>query len=211
MGIAPEALALIKQFEGYLRHIGNGHVAPYRCPANVPTIGWGSTFYENRLPVRMSDAPINRERATELLDFELQRVCVPAIAAKCKAPLHPLMHGALVSFTFNVGTGALASSTLLKRINAGRLDEVPKEFRKWTRGGGRVLAGLERRRVAEAAMFMAGVAALKRGHNGGPPIADPRPAPVQAPAPVATPSRPQATPGQWREFVSAVLRKVLFR
>ena len=209
--IAREALALIKEFEGYLRQIGGGNVAPYRCPANVPTIGWGSTFYEDRRPVKMTDAPIDRDRATVLLDFELQRVCMPVIAAKCRAPLHPLMHGALVSFTFNVGTGALASSTLLKRINAQRWNDVPKEFRKWTRGGGRVLKGLERRRIAEAALFMAGVAQLRNGSAAAIPVADQKDPVISAPkadAPLAAPSRPTATPGQWGAFIGRLIARV---
>jgi lysozyme len=155
--IAPEALELIKEFEGYLKQIGGGYVKPYLCPANVPTIGYGSTFYENGTRVRLSDPPIDKSRATELLDYELDRVCAPTIAAKVHVPLHPLMRGALMSFAFNVGTGALASSTLIKRVNARDWNEVPREFKKWTRGGGVVLAGLVRRRNAEAAMFMQGV------------------------------------------------------
>lgn len=188
---APEALALIKEFEGYLKQIGGGKVAPYLCPARVPTIGWGSTFYEDRRKVTMADPPIDKERATALLAFEISRVCEPAVN-QIPVPLHPLMHGALVSFAFNVGTGALKASTLRKRVIAQRWEDVPREFAKWNRGGGRTLAGLTRRRKAEAAMFMAGVAAMRRG-NGGPPIVDD----VPAAAPVAG----APTVSQWRELI----------
>lgn len=161
MAIVAEALAMIEEFEGCLKPTGDGRFKPYLCPAGVPTIGIGSTFYEDRRRVKLSDAPITRERAKELLDFELYRVCVPAIATHITVPLHPLMLGALASFTFNVGTGALQASTLRRRINEQRWADVPGEFRKWCRGGGRVLRGLERRRIAEADMFMRGVAELQ--------------------------------------------------
>lgn len=191
--IAPEALELIKEFEGYLKQIGGGYVKPYLCPAHVPTIGYGSTFYENGTQVKLTDPPIDKSRATELLDYELDRVCAPTIAAKVHVPLHPLMRGALMSFAFNVGTGALASSTLLKRVNSQDWEDVPREFKKWTRGGGVVLAGLVRRRNAEAALFMQGVSML--GSNTD----------ISA-TPPAHPATP-AQPASWWSRLTNWLRK----
>lgn len=60
---------------------------------------------------------------------------------------------ALVSFVFNLGAGNFASSTLLKRINAGAFDEAAEQFKRWDRAAGRVMAGLTKRRHAEAALF----------------------------------------------------------
>jgi hypothetical protein len=68
-------------------------------------------------------------------------------------PLSQNQFDALVSFTFNVGEGALAKSTLLKKLNAGKYSEVPAELMKWTKGGGRELPGLVRRRRAECALW----------------------------------------------------------
>jgi len=161
MAIPKEALDLVKEFEGYLKQLGDGsgRVKPYLCPANVPTIGYGSTFYEDRTKVKLTDGPITLERAEALLAYEIGKICEAAVDRLVKVPLHPLSRGALVSFAFNCGTGALQSSTLLKRVNAKRWGDVPKEFAKWRMGGGVVLKGLVRRRAAEAEMFMRGVKA----------------------------------------------------
>lgn len=178
--LAPEAMDLIIQSEGYLRRLQDGtdRVVPYRCPANVPTIGYGTTFYETRRKVSMDDPPITRQRSRELLRFEIEEVCETAMRRLIKRDLHPLAWGAIASFTFNCGTGALAKSTLLKRINAGQWRDVPREFRKWTRGGGRSLRGLEIRRAAEAAMFMRGVSLAGSPVTGleSPPVPTKKPA-----------------------------------
>lgn len=88
---------------------------------------------------------------------EIELECEPAIDRYITRDLHPLSRGAIISFAFNVGTGALRASTLRKVINEGRWDDVPGQFAKWRMGGGRILPGLVRRRASEAAMFMHGV------------------------------------------------------
>ena len=60
---------------------------------------------------------------------------------------------AVLSWTYNLGEGALKSSTMLKKINAARHDEVPAQIKQWNRAGGKVLKGLERRREAEAVLY----------------------------------------------------------
>jgi GH24 family phage-related lysozyme (muramidase) len=62
-------------------------------------------------------------------------------------------HYSLVSWTYNLGEGALRSSTLLKKVNTGRHGDVPGQMKRWNKAGGRVLKGLERRREAEAALY----------------------------------------------------------
>lgn len=76
-----------------------------------------------------------------------------AIERLVTVPLTQDMFDALVSFTFNVGAGNLSSSTLLKLVNAGKFDEAAEQFPRWNRAAGRVMAGLTKRRHAEAAMF----------------------------------------------------------
>jgi lysozyme len=73
-----------------------------------------------------------------------------------KVPLEQREFDALVSFAFNCGSGNLAKSTLLKKINAGDKDGAASEFLKWDRAGGKVLRGLTRRRNAERALFSGG-------------------------------------------------------
>lgn len=184
MAIPAESLDLIKSFEGYLRPLGDGsdRVKPYLCPARVWTVGYGSTFYENRRKVASHDTPITRARALELLAFEIERICEPGVDKAVTVGLHALSRGALVSFAFNCGVGALKKSTLIKRVNAKRWADVPKELAKWRMGGGRVLPGLTRRRAAEATMFLRGVAAYNRGETGAatpaPPLPERRGVPV---------------------------------
>jgi len=130
------------------------YLKPYLCPANVPTIGVGSTFYENGRRVTLADPPITRGRAMDLLAHELER-CLPRVMRLCPG-LHGWSEeaqGAILDFAFNCGTGALQASTLRKRINADDPDGARVELAKWVRGGGRVLPGLVRRRAAEAALL----------------------------------------------------------
>jgi len=164
MTLAREALALIENFEGYLKRLPDDRAAPYLCPARVPTIGWGTTFYEDRRKVALSDPPITRDRARELLGFEL-RECEAAVDRLTTRRLEPLARGALVSFVYNVGAGAYRGSGLRRAVNAGDDDRAAREFRKWRLAGGVVLAGLERRRLAEAALYLRGVrdASVARG------------------------------------------------
>lgn len=130
------------------------YLKPYLCPANVPTIGVGSTFYEDGRRVSLADPPITRERAMELLEHELQ-ACLPRVLKLCPGlpDWGDKATGAILDFAFNCGTGALQSSTLRKRINAGDEAAARAELMKWVRGGGRVLPGLVRRRAAEAALL----------------------------------------------------------
>ncbi len=130
------------------------YLKAYLCPANVPTIGVGSTFYEDGRRVSLADPPISRERAMELLEHELQ-ACLPKVLRLC--PELPAWGdkatGAILDFAFNCGTGALQSSTLRRRINADDPESARSELMKWVRGGGKVLPGLVRRRAAEAALL----------------------------------------------------------
>lgn len=163
MAIHPDAIALICSFEGYLRPLKDGtdRVKPYFCPAGVATVGFGSIFRSDGSRVAMTDPPITKAEAMDLMDLELTRKCEPAVSRLITVPLHPLMHGALISFVYNCGEGALRGSGLRKAVNERRWSDVTAELAKWRMGGGRILPGLVRRRSAEAAMFMKGVAAQR--------------------------------------------------
>lgn len=136
---------LIKRFEGV-------SLDAYRCSANKITIGYGNTFYEDGSLVQMGDK-ITKERAESL--FEL-------IADSFSSKVNPLITSnvnnnqfdALVSFAYNCGIGNLKSSTLLKKVNLNPNDAtIRDEFMKWNRASGKVLAGLTRRRTAEADLY----------------------------------------------------------
>ena len=79
-------------------------------------------------------------------------VYLPSVLLLCPGVTEPNRLGALVDFAYNLGANNLKTSTLRRRVNEGRGDEVPAELRKWVRGGGRVLRGLVLRREAEAAL-----------------------------------------------------------
>ena len=136
---------LIKSFEGC-------KLDAYKCSANKETIGYGNTFYEDGTPVKMGDK-ITKERAESL--FEL---IADSFASKVKplvtANVNSNQFDALVSFAYNCGIANLKSSTLLRKVNANPNDPtIAAEFEKWNKAGGKVLAGLTRRRKAEADLY----------------------------------------------------------
>jgi lysozyme len=137
---------LIKSFEGL-------SLKPYKCSAGVPTIGFGNTYYENNVKVQMSDAPITKKRAEDLLKISADRYA-SKVDNLVHKPITQNQFNALVSFAYNVGSGALASSTLLKKVNVNPNDAmISKEFLKWNKGGGVVLQGLITRRIKESALY----------------------------------------------------------
>ena len=144
--VSTVGIELIKSFEGFSSK-------PYLCPAKVPTIGYGNTFYPNGKKVTMADKPITEKQATEflaatLLTFEkyVDTYCIDTITQN--------QFDALVSFCYNLGPANLKSSTLLKKVNKNANDEtIRAEFMKWVKAGGKTLQGLVRRREAEANLY----------------------------------------------------------
>ena len=140
------AKSLCVQFEGlYLR--------PYLCPAGVPTIGYGSTFYDDGRKVRLTDQSITRYKADQLLDFMLRTKFMPAVIKLCPGLETESQLGAITDFAFNLGINALKNSTLRKKINAGDWVSAKKEILKWNKAGGKELEGLKKRRLAESLMM----------------------------------------------------------
>lgn len=140
------AAALARRFEGL-------YLTPYLCPAGVPTIGYGATYYEGGTPVKMTDPQITKERAEELLLWMVRTKYLPTVMRLCPKIDTPERVAALIDFTFNLGGGNLKASTLRRKVNAQEWDAVPAELRKWIRGGGKPLKGLILRREAEIALI----------------------------------------------------------
>ena len=137
---------LIQQFEGL-------YLKPYLCPAKIPTIGYGNTFYENGTPVTMKDEPITKERAISLF-LRIIQPFEDNVTALLKKSVNQQQFNALVSFAYNVGVGAFGNSTLLKKVNANPNDPtIRDEFMKWVKVNGAVFTGLVNRRKAEADMY----------------------------------------------------------
>lgn len=138
------AWTLIARWEGW-------RPRPYLCPAGVPTIGYGFTYYEDGRYVTLLDAPMSKERAHRLLTHLLRTKYMRIAHILCPGAVTPGQLAAVTDFCYNLGTGNLKNSTLRRRINAGEWDLVPDEFRKWVRAGGKKLNGLVLRREAEIA------------------------------------------------------------
>jgi lysozyme len=136
---------LIKEFEGC-------KLKAYRCSALRWTIGFGNTFYEDGSPVMPGHA-ITQEKANQL--FEIIANDFSAKVAKLvTSKVSENQFGALVSFAYNCGLINLQKSTLLKKVNANPNDlTINAEFLKWNKAGGKVLAGLTRRREAESKLY----------------------------------------------------------
>lgn len=141
MQTGKRGLKLIKSFEGL-------ELKAYKDVVGVWTIGYGSTHY-----VKEGQELANEEAAEELLAKDLTQY-ENVVNRAVRVQINQNQFDALVSFTYNLGGGALRKSTLLKKINreADYL-QIKKEFLRWNRAGGRVLNGLVRRRKAEAKLF----------------------------------------------------------
>ena len=137
---------MIKHFEGF-------RSAPYKCPAGIPTIGYGATFYTNGKKVTMSDKSITETEAVALLKSMLVSF-EKYVDSYCVDAINQNQFDALVSFCYNLGPSNLKSSTLIKKVNANPNDPAIRvEFMKWTKAGGRTLAGLVKRREAESNLY----------------------------------------------------------
>jgi len=141
--ITDDGLGLIKRFEGFSPTI-------YFCPAGYPTIGFGHVV----LPGEQSrfDGGILREEAAELLRRDV-RIAESAVLRLIASPLADGQFDALVSFTFNLGAGALQRSSLRKKVNRGEHESVPTELMKWVWAAGKRLPGLVLRRKAEVSLY----------------------------------------------------------
>lgn len=138
-------IALIKRFEGC-------RLEAYQDSVGVWTIGYGITSATGFKVYK--GQKITQEQADELLLKHLTTY-ERAVARNVRVPLTDNQFAALVSFTYNLGEGALKSSTLLKKLNKGDYQGASKEFGKWVKAGGKKLKGLVDRREAERQLFLA--------------------------------------------------------
>lgn len=152
-----KTLNLIKSFEGL--HDGDKRtplLEPQRDPIGIWTIGWGSIWDMQGRRVTRYTPPITLEEAEKLLVKRVQLVS-RKINPMLKIYLPDDSFGALVSFAYNVGVGAFRASTLRRRVNSANWADVPRQFRRWNKAGGKILKGLIRRREAEAEQFIEGL------------------------------------------------------
>lgn len=150
MKLTEKGINLVKEFEGL-------RLTAYRDSVGVWTIGYGNTFYEDGTTVKQGDK-ITQERADYLF-----RSIVDKFADQVRAALtnpdrvSDAQFSAMVSLAYNIGIGAFRGSTLLRKANVNPCDPtIPDEFLRWNKAGGKVLAGLTRRRKAEADLYKNG-------------------------------------------------------
>ena len=146
MKTSNKGLELIKRYEGL-------EISPYLCPANVPTIGYGATYYPDGNKVTMSDNVITESYAETLLLRMLTRY-EDGVNRYVQVDINQNQFDALVSFAYNLGLGALKSSTLLKRVNENPCNpNITPQFKRWVNAGGKKLEGLVKRRNDEAYLY----------------------------------------------------------
>ena len=147
-----------------IKHHEGVRFKPYRCPARLFTIGVGHVLYpdQGRLPLDQRDAfqlkakdnrTFSKAEVDGLLNTDLIRFEV-GVARLFPMVLTQNQNDALVSFAFNLGLGGLQRSTLRSKVLRGETQEAADEFLKFTRGGGKILPGLVKRRNDERALFL---------------------------------------------------------
>jgi lysozyme len=146
MNLEP-ALSLVEYFEGFRAH-------PYMCPAGIWTIGLGSTAYSDGRRVQPNDQPMTLAEARALASHELEHTYAPGVMRLCPGLVaNEPVFNAVVDFVYNLGIGRLQTSTLRRKINAQDWEGAKEQLMLWTRGGGKVLPGLVKRRTAECALI----------------------------------------------------------
>jgi lysozyme len=151
---------LCRRFEGLHRVGSDGLIYPYVCPAGFPTQGYGTVFRPDGRKVTMDDPPITRQTAEQWLKVDLLNTYAPGVVRQCPILLTLALtqndwpkFNAIVDFAYNLGVGRLQTSTLRRKINAQDWDAAKEQLMLWTRGGGKVLPGLVKRRQAECALM----------------------------------------------------------
>lgn len=158
MRTSDKAKELIKHHEGV-------RTRPYLCPAKLWTVGVGHVLYPEQAKLKLDERKEmwlhpedNRvwtmEQVNALLNFDLARF-ERGVARLCPNSILNQDHfDALVSFAFNVGLGNLQNSGLRFKYNRGEIEQAAGEFLKWTKGGGKTLPGLVKRRNDERNLFL---------------------------------------------------------
>lgn len=152
-------LRLIREFEGL-------RLTAYQCPAGVWTIGYGHT--KGVTPGQT----ISTAMAESMLRTDITSFASGVILFCTKRPNENQM-AALTSLAYNIGLGAFSKSTVLRHHNAGKFAEAASAFGMWNKAGGRVRAGLTRRRAAEAALYLTPVADEAQTTRAVPEVKDP--------------------------------------
>ena len=157
MNVSSEAIKVIQHHEG-IRY------KAYQCPAKLWTIGVGHVLYpeQGKLPIDQRDGyplrpednrAFSKDEVDAILKSDLQRF-ERGVSSFCPVALSQGMFDGLVSFSFNVGLGTLQRSTLRQKLLRGDKAGAAEEFMKYCMAGGKILKGLQNRRIDERALFI---------------------------------------------------------
>ena len=167
MKLGEAGAKLMHQYEGY-------RTKPYLCPAHIWTIGYGHVLYQDQIrlpvvrvegkdtPMIRKEMPLNPEDNRVWTKEEIEKLFQDDVGPTERGVLRlaPALSGrqgafdACVSFAFNAGVGAFQRSSIRMKINRGEWKDAAEAFMQWTKGGGRELPGLVKRRKAEVALFL---------------------------------------------------------
>ncbi len=152
------AVPLIEEFEGYAKKLPDGGCQAYPDPATGGkpwTIGIGSTTNESGQPIAPGTI-WTRDRAVARFKAHLAEFGEGVDKLLAGKPATAPQKAALTSLAYNIGLGALGGSTVLKRHLAGDYAGAADAFAMWNKAAGKVMAGLTRRRAAEATLYRSG-------------------------------------------------------
>ena len=157
MNVSSKTIEMIKHHEGV-------RFKPYQCPAKLWTIGVGHVLYPNqgKMPIDQRNGyalhpednrAFSKDEVNAILRADLARF-EKGVATYCPVPLTQGQFDALVSFSFNVGLGTLQRSTMRQKVLRGDMAGAAEELLKYCMAGGKVLRGLQNRRIDERAVFL---------------------------------------------------------
>ena len=157
MNVSPKAIEMIKHHEGVRQK-------PYQCPARLWTIGVGHVMYPQQGKLKLEDRNAFQTNAEDMRTYSMEEVDAilradlarfeKGVATYCPVPLTQGQFDALVSFSFNVGLGTLQRSTLRQKALRGDMAGAAEELLKYCMAGGKILKGLQKRRMDERALFL---------------------------------------------------------
>ena len=157
MNVSAKTIEMIKHHEGV-------RFKPYQCPAKLWTIGVGHVLYPNqgKMPIDQrsgyalhpeDNRAFSKDEVNAILRADLARF-EKGVATYCPVPLTQGQFDALVSFSFNVGLGTLQRSTMRQKVIRGDMAGAAEELLKYCMAGGKILKGLQKRRIDERAVFL---------------------------------------------------------
>ena len=146
MQLATNGFNLLAELEGVVLN-------PYKDSVGIPTIGIGSTYYEDGTKVTMKDKAITKERA-----IQLAKNVVKSFEARVNksiiVPMTQNQFDAMVLLCYNIGESGFARSSVVRNFNAGNLQKAADSFLLWNKAGGKVSKGLTNRRQKERNLFL---------------------------------------------------------